>query len=243
VKIFDRDGTLVASFLAYDSAFHGGVRVAVGDINNDGVNEVITAPGAGTAPVIKVFSRRGREIVDSFKALDGKFTGGVYVSALNWDGLNGDEVVVSVGAGGGPQIEIYNPNNARRMTNFFAYDTQFHGGVRTARVQSTERDNDVLVTVPLTGVVEVRRFSRDSEYGVTKQLGSFNGFVANYGGGAAVAGGNVNLTSTDRIIVGTQGGRQATVNIYTSTGGTLLHTLYPFGPFTGAINIATGWVY
>jgi hypothetical protein len=164
------------------------------------------------------------------------------VSALNWDGVNGDEVVVSVGAGGGPQVEVHNPNNGKRLTNFFAYDEQFHGGVRTARVESTERDNDVLVTVPLTGVAEVHRYTR-AENGSAEELGSFNGFVTDYTSGATIAGGNVSLTSTDRILVGTHGGRQATVNIYTSTGGTLLHTLYPFGVFSGAINIASGWVY
>jgi hypothetical protein len=166
----------------------------------------------------------------------------VYVSALNWDGEGGDEVVVSVGAGGGPQVEVYNANTGRRLTTFFAYEQQFHGGVRTGRVQSTERDADVLLTAPLTGVSTVKRFVR-AQNGDAEVVSSFAGFVGGYAGGATVAGGNVHLTTTDRIVVASQGGRQATVNVYSATGGTLLHTLYPFGVFTGAINIATGWVY
>ncbi len=47
VKVFDADTkTLVTSFTAYEANYTGGVRVAVGDINGDGIPEIVTAPGA-----------------------------------------------------------------------------------------------------------------------------------------------------------------------------------------------------
>src|SRR4029453_15207956 len=46
------------SFMAYPSSFMGGVRVAVGDVNGDGVADIITAPGAGSTPHVKVFDGR-----------------------------------------------------------------------------------------------------------------------------------------------------------------------------------------
>src|SRR5207244_3072824 len=42
VKVYNPDGTLRFSFLAYDSAFTGGVTVATGDINGDGMDDIIT---------------------------------------------------------------------------------------------------------------------------------------------------------------------------------------------------------
>ena len=38
-------GTDTVNLLAYSSNFLGGVRVAVGDVNGDGVADIITGPG------------------------------------------------------------------------------------------------------------------------------------------------------------------------------------------------------
>src|SRR5262244_3446756 len=56
VKIFANTGINTISFLAYRPSFTGGVRVAVGDVNGDGVSDMITAPGPGMAPRIRVFN-------------------------------------------------------------------------------------------------------------------------------------------------------------------------------------------
>src|SRR5262245_4209835 len=45
---------LLATFTPYPG-FFGGVRVAVGDVNEDGFDDVITAPGFGGGPHIKVY--------------------------------------------------------------------------------------------------------------------------------------------------------------------------------------------
>jgi uncharacterized repeat protein (TIGR01451 family) len=43
VKVFRYDGVLLEEFLAYSSTFTGGVDLAVGDVNNDGQNDIVTA--------------------------------------------------------------------------------------------------------------------------------------------------------------------------------------------------------
>jgi len=47
VKVFSLDGTLLEEFLAYSATFKGGVDLAIGDINNDGQNDIITAMSFG----------------------------------------------------------------------------------------------------------------------------------------------------------------------------------------------------
>src|SRR5262249_39720600 len=50
--------TLQSDFLAYNVFFTGGVRVALGDVNGDGIPDYITAAGPGGGSEIKVFSGR-----------------------------------------------------------------------------------------------------------------------------------------------------------------------------------------
>src|SRR4029077_12317822 len=43
VKVFSgADGSVLQSFFAYDAVFTGGVRVAAGDVNNDGHADIVT---------------------------------------------------------------------------------------------------------------------------------------------------------------------------------------------------------
>ena len=55
VKVFDKAGNELFTFNAYDPSFLGGVRTAVGDVNNDGFLDIVTAPGQGGGPHVKVF--------------------------------------------------------------------------------------------------------------------------------------------------------------------------------------------
>src|SRR5690606_1560222 len=56
VKTFDGlTGAETNSFFAYGPEFTGGVRVATGDVNGDGLDDIITGAGPGAGPHVKVF--------------------------------------------------------------------------------------------------------------------------------------------------------------------------------------------
>jgi len=81
VRVFNgRDATELRGFLAYDSQFSGGVRVAAGDLNGDGLAEVITGAGPGGEPRVRVFDGRSGANSNSFLAYPATFAGGVFVA-------------------------------------------------------------------------------------------------------------------------------------------------------------------
>ncbi|PIR94849.1 hypothetical protein COT95_01965, partial [Candidatus Falkowbacteria bacterium CG10_big_fil_rev_8_21_14_0_10_37_6] len=66
VRIFDASGTVRGQFFAYAPNFRGGVNVASGDINQDGVDEIITGAGPGGDTRARVFNERGNLFADFF---------------------------------------------------------------------------------------------------------------------------------------------------------------------------------
>src|SRR4029434_4943888 len=71
-------GELINRFLAYEPSYRGGVRVTTGDLNGDGIAEIITAPGRNHSPLVRVFDQSGN-LLKEFLAFGSTFKGGVDV--------------------------------------------------------------------------------------------------------------------------------------------------------------------
>jgi hypothetical protein len=80
VRVYDQRGKSVSQFYAYGKGFRGGVRIAVGDLNNDGVAEIVTGAGPGGGPHVRIFNRRGVAVMNGFFPLPKTYRQGVYVS-------------------------------------------------------------------------------------------------------------------------------------------------------------------
>ena len=133
VSVFDRaTGTELDRFRAYEPTFAGGVSVAVADVDGDGRPDVVTAPGPGGGPVVKVFSGADGSLLASFFAFEPSFRTGVNVAAADLDGDGKAEVIAGAGDGGGPAVAVYHGGDLREVARFFAYESTFRGGVNVA---------------------------------------------------------------------------------------------------------------
>jgi autotransporter-associated beta strand protein len=131
VNVYDGNGSLIRSFMAYETSFHGGVNVATADINNDGVPDVITAPGFGGGPLVRIWDGQTGAMLRQFNAYDPAFRGGVNVSTGQENADIIPDIVTGAGRGGGPHVKAFDANG-NLLVSFFAYDASFTGGVSVA---------------------------------------------------------------------------------------------------------------
>lgn len=190
VALFDSDGTsLGLDFFAYNPFFNGGVDVAAGDIDGDGIDEIITAAGAGGGPHIKIYKVSG-EIVGSFFAYDPRFGGGVKVGSGDVDGDGVDEIVTGAGAGGGPHVRIFKASGLV-VGSFFAYASAFTGGVDVSAgdVVGTP-EAEIITSAGPGGGPHIKVLS-----GIGEVLNSFFAYDKSFHGGVRVSVDNVDLST------------------------------------------------
>jgi hypothetical protein len=202
VMVFKPDGTIRFNFYAYDPSVTGGVRVAVGDVNGDGIDDIITVPGPGFTPEVRVWDGSGGALIKSFLAYDAGFQGGVYLAAADINGDGKADIITGAGSGGGPHVKVFDGATFTVIQSFMAYSTAFTGGVRVAAGDFTgDGRPDVITGAGSGGGPHVKVFN-----GVTQSLfAEFMAFDQSYLGGVFVAAGRLNADNLADIAV-SQGG-------------------------------------
>jgi hypothetical protein len=145
VEVFSgQTGQLIRSFFAYAPTFTAGVYVAAGDVNGDGISDIVTGPGVGGGPHLRVFNgaTNGGLIEEAFAfppSTTGQFnnvwTSGLRVATvdLNLDGRA--DIIVGPGTGQSPRIRVL---DSLTLTDLLpggqlgVFDPGFLGGIFVA---------------------------------------------------------------------------------------------------------------
>jgi autotransporter-associated beta strand protein len=217
--------------------FTGGVNVAIGDVNDDGRNDIIVAAGAGGGPHVKVYSGLDGSELMSFFAYDPAFSGGVSVGAgdVNSDGRA--DIVTGAGAGGGPHVKVFSGMDGAELRSFFAYDPAFSGGVSVA---AGDLDGDgyaeVVTGAGAGGGPHVRVFS-----GLTGgEVMSFFAYTPAFSGGVFVGVGDVDGDGDADVITGAGAGGGPHVRGFDGVTGAEVVSFFSHDPFySGGVRVAS----
>ena len=154
VRIWDlssggRVGALLDSFVPFDTSAKG-ASVAAGDINNDGIDELLVGAGPGGDATVKIYRDSDLDAllsdnnVDTFVALSVGFAGGVRVAAGDINNTGGAELVAASWKKGGT-VRIFTDVDqdgvfsddlpAGQIEEFQPFGPAYKGGINVAAGQ------------------------------------------------------------------------------------------------------------
>jgi uncharacterized repeat protein (TIGR01451 family)/fimbrial isopeptide formation D2 family protein len=235
VRAFDFNGgnlIEIATFYAYDDAFRGGVQIAAADVTGDGVAEIITGPGVGMEPRVRVLSVLGGVYSElgSFLAYDPAFQGGVSVAAGDVTGDGVADIITGAGAGGAPHVRAFNfyGGSLAEVASFYAYAEEFPGGVQVASADVTGDGVAEIITGagpgggPHVRVIEVKG-------GVFTERAGIYAYDPAFGGGVFVAAADLTGDGVAEIITGAGPGGGPHVRAFDFNGGNLTEIVSIYG--------------
>jgi hypothetical protein len=139
VNVWSLDGTtrLSPDIFAFEHGFHGGVRVAVGDVDGDGKLEIIAAAGPGGLPFVQIIDGQTFRLLRRFEVFGTGFQGGVTVAAGVLDASGVARILVGADAGDGspndePVMRTFDGGGDLLTDYVSAFEPGYHGGVNVA---------------------------------------------------------------------------------------------------------------
>jgi hypothetical protein len=140
----------------------------------------VIAPKSGMNSKIKLIDKNGK-VLKEFSAYNSDFIGGVNISTGDINNDNQEEIITTPGLGGGPQVLVYD-TEGNLLSQFFAYDKNFRGGVNVA-VGDVDGDGkgEIICGAGFGGGPQVRIFNSQGHI-----KGQFFAYDKNFRGGVNV---------------------------------------------------------
>ena len=119
--------------MAYGAKFKGGVEVGAGDVDGDGIDEVIAAPAANGGPQVRLFKLTGGKgsILNQFFAFNKKLRIGISLASADIDGNGSDDIIAGIGSGGS-NVRMLDRKAKRVADEFYSYSLGFKSGITVA---------------------------------------------------------------------------------------------------------------
>ncbi len=161
--------------------FQGEVRVALADINGDGTKDIITAPGPGGGPDIRVLNGvNPTQTLQQLSAYNPFYLGGVYIASGDINGDGTPDIITGSGPGGANVRVFDGKNPASMLLNLLPFGA-FAGGVRVAAGDiNNDGRTDLIVAAGPGGGPNVKVYSGATVLGNPTDASLIAGGLGNF---------------------------------------------------------------
>lgn len=158
VRVFELDGTMLMDFSPFHPDFRGGVDVASGDINGNGIDEITTSQNYFGQAWIKVYNNNA-EVLSEFKAYPDDVQSGANISMADIDKDSFAEIITGTGQNGKPQIKAFDYSSEELSTNFMAYSEEYVGGIDVTAGDLDQGEVVEIITSPNRIPAEIANYN------------------------------------------------------------------------------------
>lgn len=208
IQLFSTSGTVLASWLAFDKPFRGGVQVTAGNIFTEGESAVVAVPLSGGGPLVRIFDEGGKK-VNQFFAYDKKLRGGFSVTTADLDGNGQAEIIVS-------STTLRLPIRAFSGNGKLLAEWQPYGSAQGMAVAAADVDGDGKSEVLVSSANRLQPVIIIT--GTGRELRRFYPFGSKFTGLVNVAGGDLDGDGRDEIVVSVLRGFSPQVGIFSGAG-------------------------
>lgn len=162
IDIYEYSGELLNTFYAHNKNFKFGVSVSICDYDNDKQIEIVTAPGVGGGPHIKIFDKNGG-LKNNFFAGNKNFRGGLNIDCKIDNFLNEAQIAVAPKSDSPSYILIYN-SKGELENSFMAYDTKYKKEVNV-KIYDVDSDykNEIITSPAYGGTSQIKIFETNGK--------------------------------------------------------------------------------
>jgi hypothetical protein len=244
VSVHRADGTKIFRFSAFVKKMRQGVNVAVGDLDGDGIPEIIAAPRFGGSPTVRVFTNFGKPktksatvtpVKQEFNAFDIANTSGLSITACDTDADGKAEIIAAEGPNGTGEVRVYKADGTL-LQSFRPFDTTRapHGiNVACGDLFGTGRANIVVAEATQGSRVEIL-----NAMDPTQVKTPIDAFEESFVGGVNIAVGSDE--GQPIVLVSVAGAGTSVVKYFSPAGVHLKNKTIFEATFEGGVLAATG---
>ena len=156
-----KDMKVLVSQYVFHQRFLGGVNVTTGDVNADGISDIILAADKGATPHVVVLAGNTFQVMASFYAFDKGFKGGLRVATADVNGDGALDILTTTASGAISHVVAFENLGQNVLGSFYAFNQEVRNGVQIASAD-LNGDNIAEILLGTTG-------------GTTEQVGVYKG--------------------------------------------------------------------
>lgn len=243
LRVFDKlTGEELFTITAYEEPYRDSIRVALGDFNFDGIDDIVTTTMGGNGRLRIFDGATGEQLIEEFAVFDGRRDRGAFVAVGNIVDFGRPEIVVGSALGGG-KVRVYSFDNFDKsddsqpeqgdslptlelIKQYTPFGAGFRGGVRVAVGDVDGFPDQKPATLPEGGrtqFVEDDIIVGQGFFGARVKvfkgatdtvLGEFKVGGRGFRGGVSVGAADIDGDGHADIIVGRNTGRPSVVEVF-----------------------------
>jgi hypothetical protein len=237
VRSFNIGSAIIQSEFSAFGAFTGGVAVAQGDVDGNGVADIIAGAGPGAGPTVRVFDGASSAARLTFLAFDPAYQGGVTVASGDVTGDGAPEILAAAGCAGGPQVRAFDGRTGVLVRSYTIPLPAITCRLNVAAGDLTgDGIADIIVGAAELGPSFVEVVDGWSGVG----LREFYPYGTAFSGGVSVAAGDVDGDGFADIVTGAGPGGTPHVRVFNGVTGSQIPG--PLGSFQAYVPLFPGGV-